>query len=351
MADEVDTMFQEAVEALRVGEKARAKDLLTRLLKTDQNNVDYWIWMSAAVETTKERVYCLQTAFRLDPQNAAAKRGLILLGALPPDENAQPFPMNHPRAWEEELKLAQEKPKERKPFFSQPLVRLAGLSMLGIALCGVVYYMFVLPSLPTLIALANTNTPGPSPTFTLTPTAQNFTARPSPTFVGPTPLWAFLPATYTPTPFYNPTPRQPQSGDIFRAASDAYKRGNWDEVILYMTQITDAEPDAADPWYFIGEAYRFQGKYPEALEAYEKAIAINPNFGPAYVGRARVNLALNPKANPLEDLEAAIGNDPAYLDAYLLLAVYKTDHDDARRRSGRPEDRRGNCTRFCACPI
>ena len=329
MADEVDTMFQEAVEALRVGERARAKDLFTRLLKTDQKNVNYWIWMSAAVETVKERVYCLQTALHIDPENATAKRGLVLLGALPPDENIQPFPLNHPRAWEEQLKLAQEKPKEKKPFMSSPLARLAVLGILGIALCGAVYYMFILPQMPALVAALATNTPGPSPTFTLTPTAQNATARPSPTYVGPTPLWALLPATYTPTPYYNPTPRQPQSGDIFRAASDAYKRGNWDEVIMFMEQIIDAEPEAADPWYFIGEAYRFQGKYTEALEAYEKAIALNPNFGPAYVGRARVNLALEPKANPLEDLDTAIDKDSAYVDAYLMRAAYKTDHDDA----------------------
>jgi tetratricopeptide (TPR) repeat protein len=329
MADEVDTMFQEAVEALRVEERARAKDLLTRLLKTDQNNINYWIWMSAAVETVKERVYCLQTALHIDPENTTAKRGLILLGALPPDENIQPFPVNHPRAWEEQLKLAQEKPKEKKPFLSSPLARLAGLGVLGLALCGAVYYLFVLPRIPGMAIFLPTHTPGASPTFTLTPTALNATARPSPTHVGPTPLWAFLPATYTPTPFYNPTPRQPQSGDIFRAAGDAYKQGNWEDVILYMRQITDGEPEAADPWYFIGEAYRFQGKYAEALEAYEKAITLNPNFGPAYVGRARVNIALNPKTNPLEDLDTAIDKDPAFVDAYLMRAAYKTDHEGA----------------------
>lgn len=322
MADEVDSMFQEAVEALRTGQPARARELLTRLLKTDQNNVEYWIWMSAAVETAKERVYCLQTALRIDPENTKAKRGLILLGALPPDENVKPFPLDHPRAWEEQLKLAQEKPKEQKPFLSRPFVRLAGLAVIGIALCGAVYFMFVVPSMPGILAAISTYTPGPSPTFTLTPTALNSTAHPSPTHFGPTPLWALLPATYTPTPFYNPTPRQPQSGDIFRAASDAYRRGNWEEVILYMQQITDAEPEAADPWYFIGEAYRFQGKYEEALESYEKALTLNPNFGPAYVGRARANLGIEPKTNPLDDLETAIDKDPAFLDAYLVRAEY-----------------------------
>ena len=329
MADEVDTLFQEAVEALQAGDRARAKDLLTRLLKTDQNNVNYWVWMSAATETAKERVYCLQTARRIDPEHAAAKRGLILLGALPPDETIQPFPVNHPRAWEEQLILAHERPNEKKPFLSTPLARLAGLGALGIALCGLVFFMFIQPRLPRASVIP-TFTFGPSPTFTLTPTALNATARPSPTYVGPTPLWALLPATYTPTPLYNPTPRQPQSGDIFRAARDAYNRGNWEEVVNFMQQIAVVEPESADPWYFIGEAYRFQEKYADAQDAYNRALELNPNFGPAYVGLARVKLALDPAADALEDLDAAVKKDPAFVDAYLMRAAFKTDHADAK---------------------
>src|SRR5690242_17346321 len=96
-------MFQDAVDALRRGDKMRAKDIITGLLKEDQNNATYWVWLSAAVDNTKERIYCLQTALKLDPQNAIARRGLVLLGALEPDENIQPFPMNRPRAWEDKL--------------------------------------------------------------------------------------------------------------------------------------------------------------------------------------------------------------------------------------------------------
>lgn len=83
MTDENDTMFQDAVDALRDGDRARAKDLLTRLLQADQNNATYWVWMSGAVETAKERIYCLETALKLDPESSIAKRGLILLGAAP----------------------------------------------------------------------------------------------------------------------------------------------------------------------------------------------------------------------------------------------------------------------------
>ena len=85
-----EAAFQDAVDALRRGDRAHAREALTGLLKTEQGNATYWVWLSAAVDTPKERIYCLQTALKLDPDNGIAKRGLILLGALPPDENIQP---------------------------------------------------------------------------------------------------------------------------------------------------------------------------------------------------------------------------------------------------------------------
>src|SRR5688572_28521894 len=140
-----DTIFQDAVDALRRGDKPRAKELLTLLLKSDQNNAVYWIWLSASVDSPKERIYCLQTAHKLDPENGTAKRGLILLGALAPDESIQPFPMNRPRAWEEKLLLANEKPKERgfKAVARSPVVRLIGVSILGLGLLTVVVFGFI----------------------------------------------------------------------------------------------------------------------------------------------------------------------------------------------------------------
>src|SRR5687767_7799101 len=227
------TMFQDAVEALRRGDRARAKDIMTGLLKEDQNNATYWVWLSAAVDNTKERIYCLQTALKLDPENATAKRGLILLGALEPDENVQPFPMNRPRGWEDKLLLANEKPKVRmglKGVAKNPVVRLMGMVVLGVGLCAAVVFGFILPNRAN-VRPTNTVTPGPSPTFTPTPTLFGAAPAITSTFIGPTPLWMLLPATYTPTPLYVNTPRDPLSFDQNRSAKDAFAKGNWDAYI------------------------------------------------------------------------------------------------------------------------
>jgi tetratricopeptide (TPR) repeat protein len=326
MPEESDILFQEAVEALHNGDRTRAKDLLTRLLKVDQNNANYWVWMSAAVETTKERIYCLQTALRIDPENASAKRGMVLLGAAPPDENIQPFAVNRPRAWEEELKLAHEKPKEHKPLLSRPMVRLAGLGFLGLIACGLVVFLFILPRTPRL-ARAPTNTPGPSPTYTLTPTFINATAPATPTYIGPTPLWALLPATYTPTPFFLPSLDDPQLSEIMRAIKLAYGRGQWEEMRTYIQQGIAIRPDVPDFYYLLGESYRFEEKYGEALDAYTKALEIQ-NFGPAHLGLARIALAQDENADILSELDQAIAAAPDLTEAYLLRAEYKLNHND-----------------------
>ncbi|GAB4572073.1 MAG: hypothetical protein Fur0017_22720 [Anaerolineales bacterium] len=324
-----DTIFQDAVHALRSGDKPRAKELLTLLLKSDQNNPTYWIWLSASVDANKERIYCLQTALKLDPENATAKRGLILLGALSPDETIQPFPLNRPRAWEEKLLLAHEKPKERgvRVALRSPLLRLGGLAVIGIGLCAVIYFGVVLPRWG-MVNAAPTNTPGPSPTFTATPTIFGATAIPTQVFSGPTPLSAFLNATYTPTPLYVNTPRSAGAVDQFRIAKTAYDNGEWDVFIENMLLIEPIEPDSADIPYYIGEAYRFKGDTTRAARYYNQAIDIDPNFGPPYLGLARVRLMANPDFKAGELFQDAIERDPNFGEVYLERARWLINRGD-----------------------
>jgi tetratricopeptide (TPR) repeat protein len=321
MAD--DTTFQQAVEALREGDKARARDMLTQLLKTDQNNPQYWIWLSAAVESTKERIYCLQTALQLDPENATAKRGLVLLGAFPPDESIQPFSLNRPRLWEEKLGLASDKPKEKvtiKSLLASPAGRLAGFGLIGIAVLALVVFGLIVPNRSRLAP--RIFTVGPPVTYTLTPTFINATEQ-VPTGKGTLiPLAALLDAPHTPTPLYVNTPREPQSVDNFRVVKAAYEKQDWDSVIAGMSEIARNEPNAADTYYYIGEAYRFQGNFRKALEAYNEALRIDPNFGPPYLGLARARLLQDPNADIDVLYEEAIKRDPNFGEIYLDRAIY-----------------------------
>ncbi len=327
----IDTMFQDAVNALRRGDKKRAKELLTLLLKSDQNNSTYWVWLSASVDNTKERIYCLQTALKLNPENGTAKRGLILLGALAPDDSIQPFPMNRPRAWEEKLLLANERPREKgfRAVLRSPVTRLVSVFVVLAGLAAVVIFGFVLPRQTTVIP-TQTNTPGPSPTFTGTPTVFGATAAPTRSFVGPTPLWMMLPQTYTPTPLYVNTPRGLNSRDQFRIAEEAYKAGDWDTFITNMELIVPMEPTSADVQYYIGEAYRFKGQSSNALKAYNEALKIDPDFGPPYLGLARARLLAEPNFNAETLFDEAIKRDPNFGEIYLERARYYILHKDPK---------------------
>ena len=323
-----DTMFQQAVDALREGDKAKAKDLFTQLLKSDQNNPQYWIWLSATVDSTKERIYCLQTALQLDPENAAAKRGLVLMGALPPDESIQPFPLNRPRLWEEKLGLAGDKPKEKvtiKSLLTSPAGRLAGFGAIGIGVLALVVFGLIVPNRSRL-APGIFYTVGPPVTYTLTPTFINATEQ-VPTGKGTlVPLAELLEAPHTPTPLYVNTPREPQSIDNFRVVKAAYEKQDWDAVISGMSEIARNEPNAADTYYYIGEAHRFKGNFRNALEAYNEALRIDPNFGPPYLGLARARLLQDPNANVEVLYEEAIKRDPNFGEIYLDRAIYYLNH-------------------------
>jgi tetratricopeptide (TPR) repeat protein len=331
MAEEIDTMLQDAIEALRQGENARAKEILTRLIKADQNSATYWVWMSAAVDTTQERIYCLETALKLDPQNGTAKRGLRLFGALPPDETIQPFPLNRRRAWEEKLLLAHEKPKEGglQAFIASPITRLAGVVLAGAALITLVVMGFGNPQTSVFRGLPFTGA-GPSPT--LTSTATFVQAAPAVTQGQPTPLAALFGVFYTPTAAYVSTPRPPQSQDIYRAAQVAYRQGNWDEYIREMQQIQQVEPTAADVPYLLGEGYRAKGDCRTALDWYNNSLKVDTAFAPGYLGLARARLCIDPGADITQLYDLAIQADPNYGEAYLDRANFslaKNDFKDA----------------------
>jgi len=310
-----DTMLQEAIEALRKKDRARARDLLTRLLKTDQNNAVYWIWMSAAVDAQKERQYCLQTALKLDPGNASAKRGLILLGALPPDDSLPPFPLDHPRLWEEKLAI-QEEEKPKKRGWANPLVRLVAAIGGAVILIGLVLLGVMLPR-GTTSRLLRTPTHRPTATATLTPSLTPLFRTPTPTFSAKTPLWALLPATYTPTPLYVVTEHPVTSSDAYSAAIRYFEQGDYQNAINLMQQVLVIEPNAADAYYYIGESYRFMGEEAKALDAYNAAVQSNASFAPGYLGQAMALEALDFETDVTGYLDQAIQLDAQFAAAYL----------------------------------
>lgn len=313
-----DAMLQQAIKFIGEGNYPKAKELLTGLLQSDQNNAIYWVWLSAAMETQKERLYCLQMAYKIDPGNAAAQRGLILLGALNPDDAQTPFPMNHPRPWEARARMEEEKdkPKGIRRLTTNPLFRLGAIGALAIIILGGSIFG---------IGLLISRRVGP---VNLTPATPRPTVTPQVRRVATTnatqvPLSDLLvDGTYTPTPIYAMTPHGDAALDAYRAAMKAYDQKHWDEMAGMMVQIATSQPGSVDAMYFIAEGKRLSGQYEDALDYYKQAIKVNSKFAPIYLGIARTNLGINAGRAVMADFDRAITLDPNFAEAYLDRGLY-----------------------------
>jgi tetratricopeptide (TPR) repeat protein len=327
-----DIMLKEAIDALAKGERTRARDLLTRLLRADQTNPDYWLWMSSVVESRSERIYCLESVLRLDPNHESAKRGLVLLGARPPGIGVVPVaPIR--RRWEAPLEEEPEVPQTRwEKISTNPLLRIGVIFFVGIFVIGMLAYGIsgvrsYYNNIDEIRRVSITpGTPRPSATPEPIPTNTLVVKSPTPTYIGPMPLWMLLEATYTPVPLYVNTPHP--INEAYRAGIRAYTRGEFQSMLGFMLQASQMDPDSADTRYHLGEAYWLNGDIEKALEAYEKSIQLAPNFAPAYLGRVRCLLAMNPEINVSEDLQLAIQHDPDLIDAYLVRAEYLLSKDE-----------------------
>jgi len=325
-----EKMYKAALEAINQGQTTRARDLFTRLLRSDSSKAEYWLWMSTLVDTNQERIYCLESALRVDPDNEAAKRGLIILGARQADKDVTPAPLIR-RHWEKELESVTEPPKTlARRIWGNPVLRLASILVAAVVVVGLIfggiYGLRPQPEQPAIIKVSPFPTRTPEPTLSPTPTRTLVIRSPTPTFIGPTPLWMFLTVTYTPVPLYVNTPHPVV--EAYRAAIRAFEQSNWTSMSGFLDQAITAEPNSPDLFYYTGEAYRMMGKYQDAVNKYGQALKINPYFAPAYLGRALAYEKINPKADIEGELNYAIEYDPYYVDAYLNRARIRIAHNN-----------------------
>lgn len=312
MSQANDKMFEEALSAIREGENQRAKDLLTRLLRTNQSNADYWLWMSAVVDNTKEQRYCLNQVLQLDPDNKTARRGLSILGDLPPDER-QIIPYDaQKRKWAMPELPGLETNTVKLPF-AKMAVALVGvilaITTIVLALNSTRLYIFRNRN------VAELGTAVPTQTFPVTHTA---TLTATPDYEGPPPPWADLKATFTPTPNYVNTPHV--LIEAYGIAIRAFEAKDYEKALNFFEQALESDSESADIYYYLGETHRMMESYTAANTAYQDAIAVDSSFAPVYVARAKLSLDQDEPGRALADLEKAVELDENYGEAYLELA-------------------------------
>ncbi len=207
-----ELLFKEAMEAIDKKEIAKAREIMTRLLQRNRSNADYWVWMSALVETVKEREFCLREAQKINPAHPMVVQGLRWLGEPIEDSNPPPPIDAEKLKWKTTLE-AEVQPTRPA---SRPKTRLSSWIALGVTVTALVVALIFIARSPrfrpdTSPILRFSLTPPPTATSESTPTAE---------ITGQLPLWATLKATYTATPIYAATPHK--WTEAYQAAMKAY---------------------------------------------------------------------------------------------------------------------------------
>lgn len=319
-----DPLLMEAQSAIGVHDKKKAREILRRLIKADPRNLSYWLWLSVSVDTPKEITYCLQEALKIDPQNEIAKKGLIFYGVIKPDPITGTDLLSIKNDWQKEfLRKTAPPPPENKA--KPPRRGISGFVWVGAGLIVIVAasllsgfpWKLIRPAQQAIIV--NRPTPKASATYLPTKTPFGYVEFPTATNAGPAPLWTLLKATYTPTARYVSTPH---STEAYLLAMRAFDRGDLMTFRKYMDQAIAAEPDNPDFYYYLAAADRLENNNSAALGEYEKALNVDPEFAPGFLGRAQMKEILTPEANYINDIDRAIEHDPRYSEAYLERARY-----------------------------
>ena len=308
-----EKIFRAAMDAIEQKDRARARDLLTRLIKGRSNNPEYWLWMSSVVETARERIFCLKEAYKLDPENPMVRRGLILSGELPRDEKLVVPVEKQMHKWKVYLEKRPSFEDSEFPFSWKKTVLMGGTVVLVVALA-----IFML-----INSRQSEQTPAARPrrtmTISQTPIPVSSLAGQAVTSGSPTPLWRFLPATYTPTALYVNTPH-PRS-EAYRTALRSMQKGDYQAMLTFLDQALALQPDAPDLYYYKGEAYRLLEDSSQALKFYQRALELDQAFAPAYVGLGRIAASSNRPKDAQNYFQKALSLDAGYVEIYLEQAA------------------------------
>ena len=94
-------------------------------------------------------------------------------------------------------------------------------------------------------------------------------------------------------------------------------QGKYNESIQAFDKAIELDPKHAYPWYNKGNALNNLGKYNEAVLAYNKAIEINPQYADAWNNKGDALYNLGKYNETIKALDRAIQLDPKYTPAWI----------------------------------
>jgi tetratricopeptide (TPR) repeat protein len=99
---------------------------------------------------------------------------------------------------------------------------------------------------------------------------------------------------------------------------DLMKAGNYDQSIAMLQPAAEKNPQQDLLWGYLGDAYSGAKKYPEAIEAYNKAVALKPSNGGYLSGLANAYAKTGQSDKAVENYNAAAQAEPAHAATYMF---------------------------------
>jgi tetratricopeptide (TPR) repeat protein len=99
---------------------------------------------------------------------------------------------------------------------------------------------------------------------------------------------------------------------------DLMKAGNFDQCITMLQPAAEKNPQQDLLWGYLGDAYVGAKKYPEAIEAYSKAIQLKPNNGGYHSGLANSYAKSGQNDKAVQEYNAAAQAEPANAAMYFF---------------------------------
>jgi tetratricopeptide (TPR) repeat protein len=99
-------------------------------------------------------------------------------------------------------------------------------------------------------------------------------------------------------------------------ARELEKAGNYDQAIAILQPAAQSEPNQDIVWANLGEAQLGAKKYPDAIESYQKAIAIKPTSGIYHAGLADAYARSGQTEKAVQEWATAAQNDPTNAGSY-----------------------------------
>jgi tetratricopeptide (TPR) repeat protein len=98
-------------------------------------------------------------------------------------------------------------------------------------------------------------------------------------------------------------------------AKELEGQGNYDQAVTLLQQATQVDPNQDLIWGYLGDAQRGAKKYPDAIESYQKALAIK-NLGPYHGGLADALVKSGQTDKGIQEYATAAQVDPTNAATY-----------------------------------